>query len=501
MKRTLIFFCMSGLVLSGCSSIGSREVPKEAAPADWHSQPEKASVEAQTPEQAQRAAQIPWWTELDDPLLNQLIQEAIQSNPDVLTAQSTIREARAYRKQARGALFPTVTASGGVGSSRNHDTDVTTDTYSAVLDASWEPDVFGANRSALSAADAQELASQADYADVLITLSAEVATNYVALRGYQAQLAVTEDSLKTWRETVQLTVWQQMAGMVTQLDVEQAKRSYEQTLASIPSLRQNIIEAQYQIAVLLGRQPENLPNGLGKSAPLPLSPESVFLPMPADVLRQRPDVRAAEQRVISAMAQTDVAKANRLPSFALGGSLAWNSTNLSDLFSVGSLVSSLTAGVAQTVFDGGQLAAQVEIQQEVEQQALLSYQKTVLAALQETENALSNLHNSRETYKALERALNTSLLEEKLAIIQYEAGEANFTDVLDAQRTRLTLRKQSIEAQATELAQVITLSKAVAGNWAMKQAQRSQTQQQQQNQTEPNDVNQSGDSSNANNKP
>ncbi len=217
------------------------------------------------------------------------------------------------------------------------------------------------------------------------------------------------------------------------------------------------------------------------------------------VLRQRPDVRAAEQRVISAMAQTDVAKANRLPSFALGGSLAWNSTNLSDLFSVGSLVSSLTAGVAQTVFDGGQLAAQVEIQQEVEQQALLSYQKTVLAALQETENALSNLHNSRETYKALKRALNTSLLEEKLAIIQYEAGEANFTDVLDAQRTRLTLRKQSIEAQATELAQVITLSKAVAGNWAMKQAQ--QQNQAQQHQTEPNDVNQSGGSSNANNKP
>jgi outer membrane protein TolC len=161
----------------------------------------------------------------------------------------------------------------------------------------------------------------------------------------------------------------------------------------------------------------------------------------------------------------------------------------------------LTAGVAQTVFDGGQLAAQVEIQQEVEQQALLSYQKTVLAALQETENALSNLHNSRETYKALERALNTSLLEEKLAIIQYEAGEANFTDVLDAQRTRLTLRKQSIEAQATELAQVITLSKAVAGNWAMKQAQQSQPQEQQQKQTEQNDVNQSGDSSNANNKP
>ncbi|WP_319381850.1 efflux transporter outer membrane subunit [Thiomicrorhabdus sp.] len=295
-----------------------------------------------------QAAETPWWVELKDPELDRLIKEAIEANPDALSALSAIREARAYRKQADAALLPTLKASGGISSSYNHDTEKTTDSYSAVLDAAWEPDIFGANQSALSAAQAQELASQADYADVLISLSAEVATNYIALRNSQAQLQITEESLRSWEESVQLTVWQEKAGIVTQLDVEQAKRSYEQTLATIPSLRQSIVEAQYQLAVLLGQQPENLPQHLRNHSALPASPESVFLPLPANVLRQRPDVRAAEQRVVAAMAKTDAARANQLPGFSLGGSLGLGASNLSDLFSVSSLVTSLSAGVVQT---------------------------------------------------------------------------------------------------------------------------------------------------------
>ncbi|WP_319557844.1 efflux transporter outer membrane subunit [Thiomicrorhabdus sp.] len=462
MKRSLILGAVTVWLLTGCSTFNSREMAQETAPQQWKS----VSALVHSGQQSN----LTWWKELKDPQLDRLVEEAINANPDVLTALSAIREARAYRKQAKGVLLPSVKASGGFSSSNNHDTNISVDSYSAVVDASWEPDIFGANRSALLATEAQELAAQADYADTLISLSAEVATNYIALRSYQAQLQITEESLKSWQESVQLTVWQEKAGIVTQLNVEQAKRSYEQTLATIPSLKQNIVDAQYQIAVLLGRQPEDLPQSLLTMTALPQSPTSVFLPMPTEVLRQRPDIRAAEQRVLAAMAQTDAAEANRLPSFALGGNLTFGAGSLSDLFSVSSLVSTVSASVAQTLFDGGQLKAQAEIKQELEAQALLSYRKTVLQALQEIESALANLQHSRETYEALQRATETSKEEEKLALIQYQAGELSFSDVLDAQRTLLSLRKQSVEALASELGQVITLSKAVAGKWAMTKA-------------------------------
>lgn len=448
-----------GLLLVGCSSKPTREVEEIPAPEKWN----------------QQLAQIEktkgfWWYQLNDIQLNQLIDEAMRNSPDVLTAQSVIREARTFRIQSKGSLMPSVDASASGG--HTYQNEAGTESYSLVLDASWEPDIFGSGRSALTAAEASEYAAKADYADTLVSLSSEVAKYYVALRGYQMQLEVTQASLQSWLETVQLTEMQQQAGLITQLDVEQAKRSYEQTVASIPTLKQNIIETQYQIAVLIGRQPQNQPNFLQTVADLPLSPASVFLPLPAEVLRQRPDVRAAEQRVVAAYAQTDAAAANRLPSFTLNGALGFSSASLSDLFSPEAVLRSLSASVIQNLFDGGQLKAQEQIQIEQEKQAYLSYQQVVLEALQETENALSALHNSRVTLEALQRALEASKREEQLALIQYEAGEINFSDVLDAQRTRLTLRQQYVEAQASELAQVITLSKATAGGWALKQSEK-----------------------------
>ncbi|QKI88715.1 efflux transporter outer membrane subunit [Thiomicrorhabdus xiamenensis] len=472
MKLPLISGALAVCFLSACTAPQVREVPREKAPEQWQANKEESEVSRSfyQGESADVNERPPWWQTLQEPLLNRLIEEAIQANPDVLSAQSAIRQARAYRKQANATLFPTVTASGAYSASRNHDTNVTTDAYSTVIDASWEADVFGANRSALSAADSELSAAQADFADTLVSLSAEVANYYVSLRSTQAQLAITEESLSSWRETLQMTIWQAEAGQVSQFDVEQARRSYQQTIATLPPLRQSILESQHQLAVLLGRQPGELPTALNDISDLPTIPDSIFLPLPSEVLRQRPDVRAAEQRVLAAMAQTDVAKANLLPSFALGGRLGWGASNLSDLFNIGSLVSSLSASVAQTLFDGELRQGQLDAQQEAEAQAVLQYRKTVLSALQETENALANLQHSRETFLALESALQISQEEEKLALIQYQAGELDFSDVMEAQRTRLSLRKQSVEARASELAQVITLSKAVAGHWAMQQA-------------------------------
>lgn len=464
----LVALSVSALVLAGCSHTPERKMEATSAPHAWQQPlPEGADTQVKkAPDDPAVAANMTqqWWQSLDDADLNRLIQETLDAAPDVLTAQSAIREARAYRIQAEGALLPSLDLTGSAG--QTHQNNQTTDVFSLVLDAAWEPDVFGQGHSQLSAAEASENAAKADYADTLVSLSAEVATYYVALRGYQAQLEVTQASLQSWLETVELTQLQEQAGLVTQLDVEQAKRSFEQTRASLPTLQQNIIETQYKIALLMGRQPDALPEFLKQGTPLPVSPQSVFLPMPAEVLRERPDVKAAEQRVLSAMANTDAAAANRLPSFRLSGSLGVSSAELSDLFSPDSILRSLSASVVQPLFDGDQLEAQETIQREQEAQALVSYRQVVLNALIETENALAGLYHSRATLEALALALQASQREEQLALIQYQAGESSFSDVLDAQRTRLTLRQQNVEAQATELAQLITLSKATAGGWA-----------------------------------
>lgn len=457
------FILVLSFVLSACSTIQTRSFPQQTFPKQWNQEVQQIKLQKQTE---------PWWHQLHDKTLNQLVEEALKSNPDVLSAESAIRESRAYRIQAKAGLVPNVTIGANAKNTYLKSTDSSTDTYNAVLDASWEPDIFGNQQHTLAAADAQVKASQASYGDVLVSLSAEVATNYVALRGYQEQLSVTKASLKSWQETLQLTQWQHQAGMVTELDVEQAKRSYEQTAASVPTLKQSIFETQNQLAILLGRTPENLPKSLMANAGLPESPKTVFLPIPTEVLRQRPDIRAAEQNVLVAMSKTDAAKANRWPSFSLGGTLGFSAASIGKLLDTDALFTTLTAGITHTLFDGGALDAQVDIQNEQEKQALYSYKKTVLSALQETENALAGLHNSRESYDALARALEASKNEEQLALVQYQAGQTNFSDVLDAQRTQLTLKQKSIEAKATELAKLITLSKAISGNWALEKVNR-----------------------------
>jgi NodT family efflux transporter outer membrane factor (OMF) lipoprotein len=415
-----------------------------------------------------------WWLTLNDAVLNQLMAQAMRANPDVLSAASAIRQARALRSQTQGGLGPQLGASAGATAQSTE--QASSSVYNAGLDASWELDVFGGGRMALSARDAQVLASQADYADVLVSLSGEVVLNYLQLRALQQQLTLTQSSLQSWLDTLDLTKMQYQAGLVTQLPVEQATRSYQQTASSVPGLQQRIKQTQTQLAVLLGQAPQALPAGLNTlndsqyDSALPNVPASVLLPLPADLLRQRPDVQAAEQRLLAAMALTDEARANLWPKLNLRGSLTSNGANLSDVLSVDGLISTLTLGVTQVLFDGGAREAQRQSQAEQEHQAWLNYQKILLNALKETQDALSGLHASRQTHRSLTLALQAAEQEEQLALIQYQVGEQGFSDVLVAQRTRLSLRQQFIDVQVDELTQLVSLSKAIAGHWALSQA-------------------------------
>ena len=256
------------------------------------------------------------------------------------------------------------------------------------MGASWEPDLFGGNRAAANASETDAQASAASLSNVQVSLAAEVASSYINLRGLQARLAIARSNLATQTETLQITRWRAQAGLVSSLDVELAVSAAEQTQAQIPALRTSVAQTLNALAVLTGQAPGTLNTALGDAAPIPPAPADLALAFPADTLRQRPDVRAAELKVRSAWSRVAMADAARYPSFSLTGSIGLSSLTLGSLIDSGSLLKSLLAGVSAPLFDGGAAKAQVRAQEAALDQARATYQGAVLAALQDVEDAL-----------------------------------------------------------------------------------------------------------------
>lgn len=409
-----------------------------------------------------------WWQVLNDPQLTSLIEQALHNSPDLRVAQAKLREARARRAFASADRFPTLSASASARQSRSSQAGsdyVNSHSYQAGFDASWEADVFGAQRRALEAADADLEASQASLYDTRVSLAAEVALNYVELRLFQAKLAIARDSLATQSETLQITDWRAQAGLATALDLEQARASYEQTQAAIPSLDTSRIQAEYRLAVLLGEPPGTLHEPLITPVALPQLPDQVATGIPADTLRQRPDVRKAERTLAAETARIGEVEAERYPGFNLSGTFGWQGLTLGALGGAGSVVSSLLGSVTQTLFDGGRIRSRIEAQNAVQQQALAAYEKSVLIALEDVENALVAYANSRERQAGLRQAVQAARNAAKLARQLYESGITDFQKVLDTERSRLNIEDALSSSEAEGLTSLISLYKALGGGW------------------------------------
>ncbi len=415
----------------------------------------RTAVNPTTP--ARQPVQAAWWQYFNDPLLTALIQEALQANPDLKTAQANLRSARAQRVIAGATLLPSVNASGSA--KRNSGSD----SYNASMDASWELDIFGANRLAASASGADVQAAQANVEDAKASLAAEVASNYVNLRLAQTRLGVFRQSLASRAETVRLTQLKQTAGLASSLDVEQAQLSLTQTQAQVPDLEKTVVQTQHALAILTGKEPKALQMRLASSRGIPTSVKPIALP--ANAIRQRPDMRAAEYKVQAATLRVGEAKANLYPSFNLGGSLGINSLSVGDLIDPSSIARSLLASISAPLFNGGKLKQQVEVSDAAREQAVANYQKTLLSALQDVANALVALDAYRQQLPLLNTAVATARSAEKLATLSYEAGTADFQTVLDAQRSVLSAQDSLLSAQANNTQALISLYKAIGGAW------------------------------------
>ena len=414
-------------------------------------------------------AQETWWHRLGDSQLDQLIAEALATAPDLRTARAKLRQARAGSDLALANLFPSLSASASANRSRTATgaggSGAAQTVYAAGLDASWEPSIFGGLKDAAAGAEADLAAAAATLDATRVSLAAEVALNYVSLRAYQQRLAIANANVASQAETLQITDWRTQAGLTTMLDVEQARTNLEQSKASIPSLESGRAETEHHLALLTGKAAGALRERLSEVGPLPLPPDKIAVGIPADTIRQRPDVRAAELALQAEIARTAQKEADRYPGLSLSGSWGWQAFSAASLGGSATLVRSLAGSLAGTLFDGGRIRSRIAVQDAVQEQALVAYEKSILAALEDVENALAAYAAGRERVTARRRAAESARNAASLARIQYEAGAVDFQKVLDTDRTRLSAEDGLASAEADVLTAVVKLYKALGGGW------------------------------------
>jgi outer membrane protein, multidrug efflux system len=459
---------LAAVTMAGCSVRQPYNSPATVVPNAW-SRPTTGDAGANVEQLAQ------WWVAFRDPQLTDLIRRAIEGNRDVRAAVSRLREARASTRSTRALLRPAVDAAGSSrvsrtgGAALGGDIDaggITSDSYSLGLDASWELDVFGGIRSTVDAAAATENARQADLDDVLVSLSAEVALGYVDVRTLQQRLEIARTNARLQQETLELTQFRAQAGLATELDVQQARSNVESTQAQMASLQGQLGQSIHAVAILLGRPPAELDAELGATAAIPEAPVDAAIGVPADALRRRPDVRSAERLLAAQFAQVNAARADLYPSFRLAGSIGLESFSFVKWLVPGAAVASGGPSVSTRLFNRRQLRENVVIQSERQQQAALTYESRVLAALQEVEDTLVALAQEQVRRGHLTSAADAAEQASDLSLQLYTAGLRDFRDVLDSQRALLSLQDSLATSSGQLSTYLIRLYKALGGGWS-----------------------------------
>ncbi|NWN82465.1 MAG: efflux transporter outer membrane subunit [Halomonas sp.] len=464
-RRLILALVPSAALLSGCAVGPDYTAPQADIDAEFNQLRSDAGLTAGQPTELAR-----WWTTLDDPALNQLIDRAVASNLDLRAATSRLRQVRALRNVAEGDRFPTLDASAGAQRSRASENvsgsgDLTTELYSSGFDAGWELDVFGGVARSVEAAEADVGAAVEARRDVLVSMLAEVALNYVEARSFQERLRIARDNLESQSDTFELVVSRHAAGLVQDIDLERARSNLERTRSSIPQLATQLERARNRLAVLLGEQPGALDGVFERSEPVPSPQLEVAIGVPADLLRRRPDIRQAERELAAETARVGVATAELYPKLRLNGSVGLEALSGGSLFESASRTFGIGSIVSWPLFSGGQIRNRIAAQSEVQQQAYIGWQAAVLAALEDVDNAVTAYANEQLRHASLERSAESAARAATLARSRYDAGVADFIEVLDADRERLSSEDALAASNAEITTGLIRLYKALGGGW------------------------------------
>ena len=458
---------MLALVLAaGCSTVGPDYSPPDTKMPDaWHQELARGLSEGEAALQA-------WWTIFDDPVLNDLIDRADDGNLDLKVAVARIEEARALRRVAAGERAPDFDGTGTAARGRVSEeivpmiADRTDNFFRTGLDASWEIDVWGRIDRSIESADASLEASLENYRDVLVLLLADVASTYVEVRSLQTRLRLAEGNVEIQRQTLQLTKDRYEAEIASLLEVRQAELNLASTEAVIPTLNIFLQRAVHRLGILLGGHPGLLADELAQSAPVPTAPENIIVGLPADLLRQRPDIRRAERELAAQTARIGVATADLYPRFSLSGAFAFEATDIEDLFQSGSRAWILGPAFRWNLFDGGRVRGRIQAEEARAEQALHRYENTVLLALEDVENAMVAYAQESEGRDALARSVAASEESVDLVVILYKTGLTDFQNVLDMERALFQQQDLFAQSEGDVIKNLILIYKALGGGWA-----------------------------------
>jgi outer membrane protein, multidrug efflux system len=474
----ILFAVCSFIVLptSGCMVGPDYHVPHPEAPSGWAGVTEAPAPRPPSVATAQPAELTQWWQRFDDPTLTQLVEDALKTNLTLQLAVANLRQARAARGIAVAGLWPEITVSGeylrettsgptqpskGTGATVVPSQNL----YQAGFDAVWEIDIFGGQRRNVESADAGVQAAIEGISNVQVTIAAEVALNYVQLRGYQQQIAIAQKSLKAMRNTELITRQKAGAGFSSALDVANAEASVATTEAQIPVFETSARQSIYALSILLARPPADLLKQLTPTGGIPGVPAQIPAGLPSDLLRRRPDIRQAEAQLHSATAQIGVATADLIPKFSLTGAVSWQSNLLNSWWTVASRTSSFGPSVTWPIFQGGAIVSNIRVQEALRDQAFITYRQTVLGAFQDVENALIAFAKEQEHYKSLKDSVAANSKAFDLSLKLYTEGMLEFLNVLVAQNSLYAAQNALVQSNSNISTDLIALYKALGGGW------------------------------------
>ena len=466
LKNSVALFLL--LVLAGCTVGPNYKTPQTKVPASFAN-----SHSENQPTNAEQFGK--WWVAFQDPVLNELLDRAVRGNLDLKLAQARVREARAQRGVVKGDLYPDVNASAsyersrvseniipqGTGGSQALDGDL----YQVGFDASWELDIFGGKRRNVEAATADLAAEMENSRDVLVTLLAEVARNYVELRTSQRQTTIARSNLQAQQETLELTRVRFEAGLVSDLDVARAEAQVQTTASQIPTLEVSARQSIHFLSVLLGQEPNALVQQLTPQTAIPSSPPEVQVGIPSELLRRRPDIRRAERSLAAATSRIGVATADLFPKFSITAALGLGSAKIGNLVDSGSGFWSILPGVSLPIFNRGRIHSNIAVQNAREEQALVTYEQTVLTSLKEVEDSLVSFTENQTRRKTLAGAVDANRRARDLANQLYKQGLTDFLSVLQAERDLYASEDALAQGDRNVTSDFIALYKALGGGW------------------------------------
>ncbi|MDN3506527.1 MAG: TolC family protein [Simkaniaceae bacterium] len=470
MKQFFIFF----LILSGCSLGPDHETPTVWVPHQFEEAPQ---------EQEEMCLSL-WWEQFHDKMLSELIDEALSCNYDMNIALFKIEEFRARYKIDRSFLYPQIQAnfievrarrSGNVSEDVTLETGSATDIplndfsgppiinfYQLGFDASWEIDLWGKNRRRAEVGYRGFEASQEDALDIQISLIADVAQTYIDIRSLQQQIRAIKEQINRRAELLELTEVRYRAGLISHLDVAQAKARLDGSQAGLPRFEKQLKQTLHGLAILLGKPPENFEIGIGE---IPKAKGVIPNDLPSTLLCRRPDIRRADRELAAQTSRIGVAIAGLFPSFSLIGDFGFQSNDISNFLVWPSRFWTIGPNMIWNLFTGGRLITQIKVEKEIQKQAILKYEKTVIQSLQEVEDRLIGYFKEESRLENLEEKLASNSYILELTMDRYLAGLVPFDNVLEAEDTFYISEEEMIESQGTLMVQLVGLYKALGGGW------------------------------------